>query len=323
MPRKKPAAPTATKHAPKSASSALKWFGLIVILGLGAYYLYPQLGQLDDIWQSLQDVNLWWLAAALVASMSTYYMSALTVIGSTKRILPWSRTVIVQIASTVLNRITPKGFGTAAVTERYLEKQGSGRAEAIAGVSIIYAVGSLMHGILLVGALLFVRPTLFDFSQLNYQQFAVIAAVLGIVVLVVTLIPALHRPLSHWASEVRQGLRYSATRPIKLALLVGGSAGITLCFSLALYCAMAGVGHTIPFGTILLIYLASGLAGLASPAPGGLGATEAALAVGLSAAGVPISQAITGVLVFRLASFWFPILPGLVALRYARKRRYL
>lgn len=289
-----------------------RWLLLAAVVGLTAYYFLPQLGEVDDIVESLRDIQLGWLAAAVVASMATYAMASLTVIGSTARHLPWHRALIVQIASTVLNRITPKGIGTAAMTERYLEKNGCGRAEAIAAVSIIYATGAMTHVSLLVAVFLLVEPAPQGMLALSPQQIAlsITIATLGLASLVT--IPRLRRPVLRWAVELRSGLRLTAAHPLKLLQLFGGSVGITICFALALYCSMMGLDVTLPFGTIVLIYLGSGVAGLASPAPGGL-----------TAAGVPAGQAISGVLVYRLASFWFPILPGLIALRYVTRHKMI
>jgi uncharacterized protein (TIRG00374 family) len=61
---------------------------------------------------------------------------------------------------------------------------------------------------------------------------------------------------------------------------------------------------------IALVYLAASIVGQAAPTPGGLGAVEAALAAGLTAAGIDPSIAISATLVFRLMTFWIPTIPG-------------
>ena len=45
---------------------------------------------------------------------------------------------------------------------------------------------------------------------------------------------------------------------------------------------------------------------------------EAALVVGLTAAGAQTGPAVAGVLAFRLLTFWLPILPGWLAYRRLR-----
>ncbi len=309
----------------RRARYSYKWLLLLVILSLTAYFFVPQLDQLGSVIGSARAADPVWLLAAIGASVLTYYMATAVVIGSTKRQLPWNRTLVVQLASTIPNRITPKGIGTAAFTERYLEKEGCKRPEAIAAVTVMYAAGVLMHISVLITVFVIVRPSTEDFKGLNVspQHIIIAAAIMVATVVGMAFIPRIRQPILHWGLELRHGLRYIASRPVKLIQLLGGSAGITLSYSIALFCSMAALDIYIPFVTVILIYLASGVAALASPAPGGLGATEAALAFGLSAVGVPLTEAITGVLIFRLASFWFPILPGLAALRYVTTHRYI
>jgi glycosyltransferase 2 family protein len=61
--------------------------------------------------------------------------------------------------------------------------------------------------------------------------------------------------------------------------------------------------------------------GSAAPTPGGLGAVEIALSTGLAAVGVPSTAAVSGVLLFRLATFWLPVPLGGLALRRLRRRQ--
>ena len=56
----------------------------------------------------------------------------------------------------------------------------------------------------------------------------------------------------------------------------------------------------------------------AAPTPGGLGATEAALIAALSTV-EDAAIVIPAVFLFRLITFWLPILPGWVALAYLRQ----
>jgi uncharacterized protein (TIRG00374 family) len=58
----------------------------------------------------------------------------------------------------------------------------------------------------------------------------------------------------------------------------------------------------------------------AAPTPGGIGAAEAALVAGYTAVGVDSSTAFAAVLLFRLVTFWLPILPGWIALVQLQRR---
>ena len=50
---------------------------------------------------------------------------------------------------------------------------------------------------------------------------------------------------------------------------------------------------------------------------------EAALIAGLTGVGIASGPAVAGVLAFRLATFWLPIIPGYLAFRSLTKRELL
>jgi undecaprenyl-diphosphatase len=63
------------------------------------------------------------------------------------------------------------------------------------------------------------------------------------------------------------------------------------------------------------VYLAGVLIAAPSPTPGNLGAIEAALILGLTVFGAPLGQAVATVLVYRLLTFWLPVLLGYLSIR--------
>ena len=74
---------------------------------------------------------------------------------------------------------------------------------------------------------------------------------------------------------------------------------------------------------IAIVYLTGSVVGQAAPTPGGLGAVEAALAAGLTAAGLDGGLAVSAVLMFRLLTFWLPTLPGWVSHNVMQRRGLL
>lgn len=104
-------------------------------------------------------------------------------------------------------------------------------------------------------------------------------------------------------------------------MLFGGAMIVTLGNFLALTVSLQAFGGGVAISTIAVVYLASSVVAAAAPTPGGLGAIEAALIGGLTAAGAPSERALGAVLVFRLITFWLPILPGwIVFIRLQRRR---
>lgn len=300
-----------------------RWFVVLGVTALTIYTFMPRLGELGESMRAMKSMDIMWVFAALGASFLTYVMAAVALIGSTRQGLPFVPTFLLQTATTLVNRITPKSVGGIAMTEVYLEKHGLGRLEAIASVSLVYVAGVLTHVVLLLIMLWLVGTSSFslDLVDGNSAKTGILIGVVGgLAVIGVALIPKFKHQLRRFGREMLHGLKRGFTEPVKFLQIIGGSIGVTLAYALAFYASLEGFGSSVPFDTVLLVYLAGNAIAAASPTPGGLGATEATLAVGLTAAGVPIGQAITGVLAFRLFTFWLPILPGFFAFRHLSKQ---
>jgi uncharacterized membrane protein YbhN (UPF0104 family) len=89
----------------------------------------------------------------------------------------------------------------------------------------------------------------------------------------------------------------------------------------ALWFAVHGFHGAIGFSAAAVVYPTAAASGSVAPTLGGLGAVELALSTGLAANGIPSTAAVSGVLLFRLATFWLPVPLGWPALRRLRRRR--
>jgi undecaprenyl-diphosphatase len=108
--------------------------------------------------------------------------------------------------------------------------------------------------------------------------------------------------------------------PQRVAELIGGAAGTTLAYVLALAAAVQAFGGGLTFPQIGTAYLVAAIVGNAAPTPGGLGAIEAALVAALTGFGMANGPAVSAVLSFRLATYWLPILPGYLAFHWMQAR---
>jgi uncharacterized membrane protein YbhN (UPF0104 family) len=111
-----------------------------------------------------------------------------------------------------------------------------------------------------------------------------------------------------------------AQRPGKLVEGVAGSVLLNAGYCAALVASVHALGGTLAWEAISIVYLAGSVVGAAAPTPGGLGAVEAALTAGLTAAGLEYNTALQSVILFRLATYWLPILPGWLAFRWLQAR---
>lgn len=102
------------------------------------------------------------------------------------------------------------------------------------------------------------------------------------------------------------GSRLAVAAP--LSLLAWTAQGISF------YLIVHAFGYELAASTVVAIYCLSLLVGAASFIPGGLGATEAAIVLFLSAAGVGQMDAITASLVSRSLTLWLAVGIGVVAM---------
>jgi uncharacterized protein (TIRG00374 family) len=86
-----------------------------------------------------------------------------------------------------------------------------------------------------------------------------------------------------------------------------------LAYIVALFASVPAFDAPVSVAVAGAVYLTGTAVASAAPMPGGVGAVEAALIAGLMATGVPSDQAVPAVLVYRVATFWLPVLPGWLA----------
>jgi undecaprenyl-diphosphatase len=118
-------------------------------------------------------------------------------------------------------------------------------------------------------------------------------------------------------------LRRVAASPVKLAMLLGGSALVSLAYVGGLAASIQAFGGGTGIAEIGAVYMVASAIAAASPTPGGLGAIEAALVAGLTGVGLGAGPAVSAVLTYRLATYWLPVAPGWISLNLLQRRGYL
>jgi uncharacterized protein (TIRG00374 family) len=116
------------------------------------------------------------------------------------------------------------------------------------------------------------------------------------------------------------GLRQLAHEPVRLVALLVSTAWLTILSVLVLAVSATASGADVGLLEVFVVYLASSAVASLSPTPGNLGSSELAFTAGLVAVGVTPPVALAAVLLYRLLTFWLPIVPGLLAFRSLRAR---
>lgn len=117
--------------------------------------------------------------------------------------------------------------------------------------------------------------------------------------------------MSHLQSLLQDARTFLAWRPLYLGLALGLAAWALQGF--AFYYLMHTLGLELRLPLAMGIYAVGLLAGALSMIPGGIGATEAVMALLLAAAGASTELAVIVPLINRLTTLWFAVALGLLA----------
>ena len=288
----------------------------VIAIGAAFYFLIPQLAQLD--FGDVAGANWAWFPVIIAFSVVTYIGAAWALMGSVPDQLRFAPTLYTQVASSFLNRITPAKVGGMAANVRYLQKRGTDSAVAVTGVGISNVAGVIVHvALLLIFVVVTGGDAGFPVGLPSGEAVLVGLAVLLTLAGVVMVTPWGRRVFLRgvWPIIRRAGggIGQIGKDPLKLLLVFGGSFVTTTAYIFALWYSIEAFGGGIGFVTVATVYLAGSAVAQAAPVPGGIGAAEAVLIAGLTAFGLASAVAVPAVFLFRIATFWLPILPGWAA----------
>ena len=267
-----------------------------------------------------------WGLAALGLSAATYAGAALSVSGFVPERLGFARTLLVQLASSFVTLVTPAAVGGVALNVRYLQRRKIPAPVAVASIAVSQVVALVLH-VLLLAVAASITGTGSDASlkppTWAYFVVAGLVALAGAVLAVPAGRRLVRARLSPTFGQVLPRLLEVAQRPAKLAEGIGGALLLSVAYIMCLSACVAAFGGSVSIARIAFVYLTGSALGSIIPTPGGLGAVEAALTAGLTAAGVQGAVAVSAVLLFRLLTFWLPVPIGWAALNYLERQHDL
>jgi glycosyltransferase 2 family protein len=299
---------------------------ITLVASVAAAYLLA--GELEraSLGQVLSEANLDWAFAALALSAVTYVGAAVSLSGFVGERLDFFRTLLAQVASSFVTLVTPAAVGGAALNIRYLQRRKIPGPVAVASVGVAQVVAFVLHIMLIVVfAAIAGSSTGEPLKPPRWAYFVLAGLVLA--ALAVLAVPAgrhlVRARVSPTFAQVLPRLLEIVQRPRKLAQGVGGTLLLSFAYIFCLAACVAAFGRSVPIASIAVVYLTGSALGSLIPTPGGLGAVEAALTAGLTAAGLPGAVAVSSVLLFRLLTFWLPVPFGWVALNFLERKQAL
>jgi undecaprenyl-diphosphatase len=287
------------------------------VVGAGVLlYAVPALVASEDVRRVLSNANWALLVPTLVAYAATFPGAVEVLRGATGRLIGWGRTLLVTVASSYANRASAPAMGRTMLDTAYLQEAGLGAEEAEEAVATGSAAAAVVHVVVLV--LVAVGVIVAPHSGRGaFDTAGGVVAVLAAVLLAVGLAWWLG-DRRRWTALVRRGahgLGEVLGSPARAARLFGGSAVVTLGYTIAFTGATLTVlPHTAGLGAALVYLAALPLASLL-PIPGGVVVLDTLLVAGELLDGAGIVPAIVAVLLFRLITYWLVLVPGSFAYR--------
>jgi uncharacterized membrane protein YbhN (UPF0104 family) len=307
-------------------------FALTVFVGVGVALLVGKLAGFTSLLDELRDAHPAWLVVCLLAEIVSFtgYLVAFREcvrFGDGPALSPWATLRLVMASLGATRIVAAGGAGGLAVTYWALRQGGEDQNRAVVRVlgfnTLLYSV---FGGVAAVSAALLLAGVGGD-APLSWTVpwLAVLCAcVLGVVLVtrprrferIVTVSPAAgwaRRGLGLAVAGVDMVRQLLADRAARLPSLIG-AAGWWVGDIVCLWAGLQSFGVEIGVAALCLAYV-TGYATTILPLPtGGVGGVDAAMTFALNGLGVPLADALLGVVAYRLFAFWLPTLPGVVAL---------
>ena len=292
-----------------------------ILFGIAALYIvvvhwHTVSGSLE----ATRSAHLSWLLIALGCMVITMLIAAVIYGVLALHRLRYRQTVLVEVAAGFVNRILPSGLGSLGLHGVYLYKRKHTVAEATAVVSVNNLLGVTAHLSLLL-FLIVLRPHVFQALHFHVAVRSVICVliVLSAVLLIAATAPVIRRRVVGFARNLVRSFKkvsiLSAAKAWGLAVMLTSLYVLILWFS----------GHAVDVHLSMLqmfvVFTAGMFSGTIVPLPGGLVGMEAGLLVSLVAYDIPTARAGAVVVIFRFVTYWLPIIPGVIALFLARRKR--
>jgi uncharacterized membrane protein YbhN (UPF0104 family) len=313
----------------------------IGLTGLAVYVVLPSLTRVFAAWPQLSHLSPGWLIGSFLAE-SASFACTFGVQRLALRTKKWFAVVTAGLVGNAVTNVLPGGDAAGATVQfRMLATSGIDTDNAVGGMtaaSLLGIGGLLALPLFTLPAILGgapMSPGLAHTALLGLAGFALFVAG-GVVVMVTdrplvllgrigqrlwnglpghrTKITGLDRRLLRQRDDIRSTLGRDW---LPTVILTAGRLGFDYG---CLLCALRATGSRPRPSLVLLAYAAAGIIALVPITPGGLGIVEASLSGLLILAGVPGGKAFVATLAYRLASYWLPLLAGLVAYVLFRRR---
>jgi len=331
----------------------MRKFIFILILFLGAAFVFLSFGELESIAETLQHGNLWLILLGVIFELSWLLISGL-IYKSLYRVLEMKESVyrlaLLSAASTFINIIAPSiGMGGLAFFIAHGARNGrpAGKVAVVTmlglfldylaflfvltlGLVVLFRRNDLDPGEIVASAVLFIIAAVFGFLiYLGARSPEALGKVFAKLARLINRIVQPFRRKAYLNEE--RAFDFAHEMATDLQSLPGKSHNLLmpLLYSLAGKALLMGVlasvflAFNIPFsvGTIIGGFAIAYLFLIVSPTPAGVGIFEGVMPLALASLRVPWSEAVVVTLAYRGITLWIPLGVGAVAFRMVQNEK--
>jgi uncharacterized protein (TIRG00374 family) len=288
---------------------------LVLIVLLALKVIVPQLDDFVDSLKSLKNANLYWIAAGIIIYFTGILTLVVQVMALAFKPLAFGLTYKVEMAGQFVSKLLPSFVGVLTLNIYYLIKKSHTATQAATVMTANALASGVAYAILIIIGL---TQSSVSFGNPNGSVQVPANLVLLLLILVAGLAYFLYRSIDlrkkigkMWA-DIKANIRAYKQKPLSLVISVvcnglGSAANI-----FAIFASAHAIGVDISFAQALIAYTFGNIAMSLIPTPGGLGAAEAGIYSGLVFTGINGADAMTITLLYRLISYWLPIIPGYI-----------
>ncbi len=241
--------------------------------------------------------------------------------------VPIGTTMLAQLAASGPGRVIPGGLGHISVGALHLRKVGFTMQRAIV-ITVANNIIGLLTNLLIVILAVVIHPDLMKTIVTNMS-----APVLALTFLGVLLTASIILWTSHLRNTKKLVRKFNkqwsvlakqlSTHPLSTTMLLLVATAIVLGHAVVLTFSANALNIHVNLVDAIIALSVGVFFGGAVPTPGGIGAVEAGTISALILLGYEPAAATSVALLFRVATYWQPLLPGIVSYIYLRKKSLL
>lgn len=295
----------------------------VIVCGLALWVFLPQLSNLQQSITAAKSANKTLLVFAVLVFCLGFPGLALKYVIMCSSKIYFYLTFKVQIAAAFIIKLLPTSVGSLTVNTFYLTKATGSITTAGSTMALNAATSTVAFTIILgfafIKNLSQIDKIAFGSHNINWPLIGFVILALGIVVWKLIHSKELIEKIKKSSLEIWSNFKNYSKTPWKVVGGIGTNGFCTLTGITTLYICTHAVDLNTSFSQVIIVYTLGNILASLVPTPGGLGGAEAGLYAGLVFFGYNSETSLVAVLIYRLISYWMPIIPGYLMYRHLKK----